>query len=370
MKNTITLHLLAFCFTFVLSVEERRIDRAFSLFNVVKFANSPCQAKSSAALQGVCFTDTECADRGGTEDGNCASGFGRCCIFRNSVCGSTVSENCTYLENPGYPSAFDGTSPCAFTVNRMQTEICQIRLDFTSMELGNPNAASGQCNGDNLVIAAGATNLIGPSTPPTLCGTNTGQHVYVDAGTATAAATLTFTIAAASTATWRVKASQIECSSEYKAPNGCLQYFMGIKNTVTSFNYGAGAGDCNPNCFLQTQDYNVCFKAETGMCSMQYVENTAATDSFELQTDTAITATGLVKSANCGVSGLQIPVTTAEFLITEGVYCGTFMGSDAAATAPNIIPGADGSFMFRAYAAATQAEALSGFSIDALQVSC
>ena len=39
---------------------------------------------------------------------------------------------------------------------------------------------------------------------------------------------------------------------------------MGIKNTVTSFNYGAGAGDCNPNCYLQTQDYNVCFKAETG----------------------------------------------------------------------------------------------------------
>ena len=31
-----------------------------------------------------------------------------------------------------------------------------------------------------------------------------------------------------------------------------------------------------------------------GMCSMQYVENTAADDSFELQTDTAITATGLV----------------------------------------------------------------------------
>ena len=46
-----------------------------------------------------------------------------------------------------------------------------------------------------------------------------------------------------------------------------------------------------------------------------------------------------VKSANCGVSGLQIPVTAAEFAITQGVYCGTFMGSDAAATAPNIIPG-------------------------------
>ena len=44
---------------------------------------------------------------------------------------------------------------------------------------------------------------------------------------------------------------------------------MGIKNTVTSFNYGAGAGDCNPNCYLQTQDYNVCFKAETGSNKIQ-----------------------------------------------------------------------------------------------------
>ena len=57
-------------------------------------------------------------------------------------------------------------------------DICQIRLDFVNMVLGNPAAATGECDaaGDNLVIAAGATNLLGPSTPPTLCGTNTGQH--------------------------------------------------------------------------------------------------------------------------------------------------------------------------------------------------
>merc|ERR1711944_244401 len=252
----------------------------------------------------------------------------------------------------------------------MQTDIAQIRLDFTNMKMGNPNAGGGVggvCDGDNLDIAAGATNLVVNQLTPTLCGVNTGQHVYVDAGTADAATTLTFTMAAASTATWRVKVSQLASSSMYKAPNGCLQYFMGIKNTVTSFNYGTGTGDCNPNCYLQTQDYNVCFKAESGMCSMQYVENSAADDSFELQTDTAITATGLVTAANCAVSGLQIPVTAAEFAITRGVYCGTFMGSNASATAPNIIPGADGSFMFRAYAVSTQAEALAGFSIDALQ---
>jgi len=380
MKNTITLQILVFCFSFVISLEEKRTDRMFSLFNVVKFTNSPCQAKSSVDLQGVCFTDTECKDRGGTEDGNCAAGFGRCCVFRNSACGATVSENCTFIENPGFPNAFTGTSPCAQTVNRMQTDICQIRLDFVNMVLGNPTAATGACDvaaGDSLVIAANANlNLLGPSSPPTLCGTNTGQHVYVDAGTATAAATLTFTLAAASTATWRIKVSQIECSSQYKPPNGCLQYFMGLRNTVTSFNYGTGAGDCNPNCDLSDQDYNVCFKAEKGMCSMQYVENTAdnvaPSDAFELNADTATTATGAVTAANCAVGGIQIPVPTAEYLVTNGVYCGTFLGSNAASTAANVIRGATGSFMFRHYvaAAATPTVAVSGFSIDSVQVPC
>jgi len=372
MKNTITLHLLAFYFSFALSVEEKRTDRMFSLFNVVKFTNSPCQAKSSTDLQGVCFTDKECSDRGGAEDGNCASGFGRCCVFRNSVCGATVSENCTYVENPGFPNAYTGTVPgnCAFTVNRMQTDIAQIRLDFTNMAMGNPNAASGVCDGESLVIAAGATNLVGSQVTPTLCGVNTGQHVYVDAGTATAATTLTFAMVAASTATWRVKVSQITSSSMYTAPTGCLQYFMGIKNTVTSFNFGTGTGDCNPNCNLQPLDYNVCFRQEKGMCSMQYVENSGADNAFELHDTAANLATGKVQAANCANSGLIISVPIDEHQVTEGIYCGSFLGSLAEAKAPNVIPGDAGSFSFRAYAAGTQAAALAGFSIDASQVAC
>jgi len=375
MKNSITLHLLAFYFSFALSVEEKRTDRMFSLFNVVKFTNSPCQAKSSNDLQGVCFTDKECSDRGGTEDGNCAAGFGRCCVFRNSVCGATVSENCTYVENPGFPNAYTGTVPgtCAFTVNRMQTDIVQIRLDFTNMQMGNPNAGGGVggiCDGENLEIAAGATNLVGAQTIPALCGVNTGQHVYVDAGTADAATTLTFTMAAASTATWRVKVSQLASSSMYKAPNGCLQYFMGIKNTVTSFNFGTGTGDCNPNCNLQPLNYNVCFRQEKGMCSMQYVENSGADNAFDLNNVAAAQPVGAVKAANCGNSGLIINVPIAEYTVTEGIYCGSNLGSVAAATARNVIPGDAGSFSFRAYSGAGQVNNLAGFSIDASQVAC
>ena len=32
----------------------------------------------------------ECVESSGTKDGNCAAGFGVCCTFETSVCGSTV----------------------------------------------------------------------------------------------------------------------------------------------------------------------------------------------------------------------------------------------------------------------------------------
>ena len=47
------------------------------------------------------------------------------------------------------------------------------------MQMGNPNAGGGVggiCDGENLEIAAGATNLVGAQVTPTLRGVNTGQH--------------------------------------------------------------------------------------------------------------------------------------------------------------------------------------------------
>ena len=45
------------------------------------FISRACQAVSDTDLQGVCYTKQECDDKGGTEDGNCAAGFGTCCII-------------------------------------------------------------------------------------------------------------------------------------------------------------------------------------------------------------------------------------------------------------------------------------------------
>ena len=47
---------------------------------------------------GTCFTSGECQDKGGTADGNCAAGFGVCCLFLISDCDGTVTQNCTYVQ--------------------------------------------------------------------------------------------------------------------------------------------------------------------------------------------------------------------------------------------------------------------------------
>ena len=88
--------------------------------------------------------------RGGTSGGNCAAGFGVCCVVASTTCtssGTSISNNNTYLRNPSYPSAYPtptSATICAFTVNKMNDNICQLRLDFQTLELGQ-TAATGAC---------------------------------------------------------------------------------------------------------------------------------------------------------------------------------------------------------------------------------
>ena len=92
----------------------------FSLFSMVQFENLPCQGVGSndEATTGVCYTATECDEKQGNEIGKCASGFGVCCMVKTSTCGSTVSQNCSYIQNPTFPSTYAPTTAgaCAFNV--------------------------------------------------------------------------------------------------------------------------------------------------------------------------------------------------------------------------------------------------------------
>ena len=50
-------------------------------------------------------------------------------------------------------------------------EICQIRLDFLTVNLAQPTAGTGVCTGDTFAVTAGGGGDI-----PTLCGELSGQH--------------------------------------------------------------------------------------------------------------------------------------------------------------------------------------------------
>ena len=49
-----------------------------------------------------------------------------------------------------------------------------------------------------------------------------------------------------------------------RAPNGCLQYFTGTHNTVTSYNYD-GTNAYATGGQLANQDYQNCFRTEAGI---------------------------------------------------------------------------------------------------------
>ena len=90
-------------------------------------------------------------------------------FFRFSACSSSVTKNCTYLQNPSYSSSYTTSGSCAFTVTPISTKICQLRLDFTKFV--TTIGTTGACT-DSFVVS-GPSNSNGLQN---LCGTLTGQH--------------------------------------------------------------------------------------------------------------------------------------------------------------------------------------------------
>ena len=44
--------------------------------------------------------------------------------FRKTTCGSSVAENCTYIQNPGYSSSYTTSGSCSYSVTPLNTGGC------------------------------------------------------------------------------------------------------------------------------------------------------------------------------------------------------------------------------------------------------
>jgi len=287
-------------------------QRAFSLFSVVSFPNEECTTTSSSSLNGVCKTAEECTNSGGTSMGNCASGFGICCLHKTDTCSSSqaIKNNVTYLLNPGYPSSFTSSSKtCSYTVSG-GTNICQVRLDFDSAVFRQPSTATtsmGSCTSRDTVTVTSPAGI----SPPVVCGTFTGSHMYVETGKGTTAATISIAIAGTTSFSrkWKIKVSTIECENPMKAPADCLQYHTGTGGRFFSFN--------KENILMRVQNYKVCMRQEVGFCKMQVDETRVdgSPDSFLIGTTTT---SGKIGAANCPVGYL---------LIGDSAHCGTVLAA-------------------------------------------
>merc|ERR1711962_439940 len=298
---------------------EDRSGKVLSVFTVVKFPNTVC-ASTTSGRNGTCYTQSECTSKGGTASGTCASSLGVCCIFEVSCGNPTLAENNTYFTSTDITKG----SNCRMTVCKCSTDVCQLRLDFETFVLNVPitkvsaedSTGNSQANTGNAgTFTQGGTchvDTFGVSSPgsttiPTICGTNTGEHMYVPASDQ--CNVLSANIGSTSTSTtgsFSIKITQIPCDSPVLPPRGCLQYHYGSPSgTVASYNFAGSSGvaTAGTSQLLANQHYTNCIRTERTYCSICYWSATIATG-FHMSVPNGIAAIGLLGfDTNCGALG-------------------------------------------------------------------
>jgi hypothetical protein len=329
-----------------------RDGKLFSLFAVVTFPNNQCQTVSDTSMFGTCLSSTECLTSGGTSDGNCAAGFGVCCMFQVIACGGAFIQNCTYIANPSFPSVFTTeNTPCEYIAAPSSTEICQLRLDFDTFELGAPSTM-GECT-DMLTV----TSPTGRN-PPVICGTNNGLHMYVETGRSATPTTINVATGAGTTISrrWKIKVSQIECSSTSAAPTDCTQYFTGTSGTFTSYNF--------PDRMLENQQFSTCVRPASGFCSISYSESAQTTpDPFTLG---IVAAAPLSETTLCTIAFIEIALSQGT---SSGQFCGGFLNPVNGQGNSGTVVQLARPFLVNTRSAGDQVSA-TGYSIDFAQQPC
>merc|ERR1712079_317251 len=362
------------------NITDTRTGKAFSLFSIVQFPNQQCTASSSSTTYGTCYTSSECTSKGGSSDGNCAAGFGVCCVITSSTCSTTINTNTTYIRNPNYPSSYtpSSTGTCAFTFSKVSDDICQLRLDFQTFSGFATTTPNGACS--DYMTAAGQTG----KDPPSICGTNTDYHMYVEFGaTSTDTISITNTYASTTTAkTFNILARQISCTASYKAPTDCVQYFTGTAGSVKSYNYAGGQ-------VLAGQRYNNCIRTEKGYCAIQWKESsTTSPDPFSLDSISVVGANGanpptpaiLCDTAYIAIPNLspdgivQIPIPVGPYQSWQSQVCGTNFGIEGMGTISSALVSRQQPFVLGVYTiapgTAVSPSTTTGFNLDYTQLPC
>jgi len=312
-----------FTLTALCLAKQERNDKMFSLFSVVTFKNDPCTSNdkissaSTSYRNGTCTTASECIDRSGSAKGNCAAGFGVCCVqIIKDDSDTDVNYNDTYLQNPEYPSSYGDASTITYKVTKLDSDVCFLRLDFELFDLIDQTTDTLCSANDHFEISGTGSGL----DYPAMCGNLAGSHMYVSMGSDdsdTADLKVLFPAGEVNGATrkWEIKVAQIPCFSDYSPPEGCLQWFTEPTGTLQDF-----SGSTQK--LQDSLDYRICIRQNLGYCCVEY-QNNCATPFFAVRTADAIIAS-MNNGALCNVDG----ATKGDWISIDGA-AGTCDGSIA-----------------------------------------
>merc|ERR1719510_2647707 len=138
----------------------------------------------------------------------------------------------------------------------------------------------GDCNVDSLSVSNP-----GGSVPPTICGYNTGQHMFVPASTQCNQINIDIdTLTTTTTRKWQIKVTQYECGNMMAPEQDCLQYLTASSGTIASFNWDTSASSvASSQTHLSSQYYDICIRRARSYCSVCFspeISSTTAASSF------------------------------------------------------------------------------------------
>merc|ERR1712156_828992 len=250
------------------------------IFNVVRFPNTACGSANN--FNGTCYTASECSALGGSSSGSCASGFGVCCVFSLS-CGGRTNANTSYATVSSFSTTSD-RDPCTYTYCRCSEDVCKLRIDFETMVIADPVTTISTPAADNLVSPESfslgdcltdtlTVSVPGMTSPPVICGYNTGQHMFVPACPSCVTITLDIDTGTTTTRNWQIKVTQYECGNQMAPEEECLQYHTADTGIIANFNWDSSqttSASVLDQVHLSDQYYNICIGRGRGYCSICY----------------------------------------------------------------------------------------------------
>jgi len=352
--------------------DQERNDRMFSLFSVVQFKNDPCTSNdkiSSASTtyrNGTCVTSSECIERSGSAKGNCAAGFGVCCVkILDDDSDTDINYNDTYIQNPDFPNSYGDEGTITYKVNKIDNTICFLRLDFELFDVIDTTLTELCSDGDYIQVSNTGSGL----TYPTMCGNLAGQHMYVSMGADDSDSAdikiATPTEASGETRKWEIKVAQIPCFSDYSPPEGCTQWFTEPSGTISDWSADTSG-------LQDSLDYQICVRQNMGYCCVEY---TATEFMVRGPADVANIGKG-GSGTNCENDWITIDGAGANCgsIVGTNKFCNDLLNYDDDSTDASI-PVCDCTAPFvvgvhTEATALTAAEAGTGFTLNYRQVKC